>query len=517
MFFPRVDRSSALLRSVTFSVTLCCLTCCAATVAEPTPARAVLLWDSAAMQGTRDAKLGAPVVARALAIVHTCMYDAWAAYDERAVGTQLGGALRRPASERTIANKEQAISYAAYRALVDVLPVDTNSVYMPLMKQLGYDPSDDSTDIETPTGIGNVACAAVLEFRHHDKSNQLGDLSSGNSASGNLAQGPYSDWTGYRPVNSPGTVPAHAPFAKPLNPERWQPLTYTDATGNLVSQMFSGVQWCYVTPFALTKGDEFRSAVELGPFRYGSPGYQEQAEELVAISASLTDEQKMISEYWSDGPNSEQPPGHWALLAQYVSERDHHTLDDDVRMFFVLSNALFDASIAAWDAKREYDSVRPITAIPFLFRGKAIRSWGGPGKGTVEMDGSQWIPYQPATFPTPPFPDYVSGHSTYSAAGARILELWTGSDRFGQSVTLPAGSSKIEPGATPAHAVTLHWETFTDAADQAGMSRRYGGIHFRAADLAGRLLGRLVAFEAWKKAQRYFGSSASEPDARAAN
>ena len=79
----------------------------------------ILQWDSAALQGIRDAKLGAPVVARALAIVHTCMYDAWAAYDERAVGTQLKDALRRPVSERTSSNKEQAISYAAYRALAD--------------------------------------------------------------------------------------------------------------------------------------------------------------------------------------------------------------------------------------------------------------------------------------------------------------------------------------------------------------------------------------------------------------
>jgi hypothetical protein len=89
-----------------------------------------------------------------------------------------------------------------------------------------------------------------------------------------------------------------------------------------------------------------------------------------------------------------------------------------------------------------------------------------------EGDGSQWIPYQSATFPTPPFPDYVSGHSTYSAAAARILELWTGSDRFGDSVTLLVGSSKIEPGITPSHPVTLRWETFTDAANEAGISRR---------------------------------------------
>ncbi len=451
-----------------------------------------LRWDSAALRGIRDAKLGAPVVARALAIVHTCMYDAWAAYDERAVGTQLGDALRRPASERTLANKEQAISYAAYRALADVLPVDTNSVYIPLMKQLGYDPSDDSTDIETPTGIGNVACAAVLEYRHHDKSNQLGDL----------AQGPYSDWTGYAPVNAPSPVPARA---APSDPNHWQPLTYVNSTGDLMTQRFVGAQWSQVTPFALTSGDEFRPLIGgFGPATYGSKEYQEQAEELVAISAALTDKQKMIAEYWNDGPNSEQPPGHWALFAQWVSARDHHSLDDDVKMFFVLSNAIFDAGIAAWDAKRTYDSVRPVTAIPFLFRGKTIHAWGGPGKGTIEMDGSQWIPYQAATFPTPPFPDYVSGHSTYSAAAARVLELWTGSDHFGDSVTLPAGSSKIEHGTTPGSALRLQWDTFTDAASEAGISRRYGGIHFRAADLAGRLLGRVVAAQAWTMAQDYF-------------
>jgi hypothetical protein len=447
-------------------------------------------WNSATLQGIREAKLGAPVVARALAIVHTCMYDAWAAYDERAVGTQLGGALRRPASERTLANKEQAISYAAYRALVDVLPVDTNSVYIPLMKRLGYDPNDDSTDIETPTGIGNVACAAVLEYRHHDKSNQLGDL----------AQGPYSDWTGYAPVNTPSPVPARA---EPGDPNRWQPLTYVNSTGDLMAQRFIGAQWSQVTPFALTSGDEFRPLIGR-PAPYGSKEYREQAEELVAISAGLTDKQKMISEYWSDGPYTEQPPGHWALFAQWISQRDHHSLDDDVKMFFVLSNVIFDAGIAAWDAKRAYDSVRPITAISFLFRGKTIRAWGGPGKGTIEIDGSQWLPYQQASFPTPPFPDYVSGHSTYSAAAARILELWTGSDRFGDQIILAAGSSRIEPGITPANPVTLHWETFTDAANQAGMSRRYGGIHFRSADLAGRLLGRVVAFNAWQKAQSYF-------------
>jgi hypothetical protein len=460
---------------------------------------AVMRWDSAVLQGLRDAKLGAPMVGRALAIVHTCMYDAWAAYDERAVGTQLGGALRRPASERTLANKEQAISYAAHRALVDVLPVDTNSVYIPLMKQLGYDPSDNSTDIETPTGIGNVACTAVLEFRHHDKSNQLGDL----------AQGPYSDWSNYRPVNAPGTIPATFLFGKPLNPEHWQPLTYTDSAGNLVLQMFSGAQWCYVTPFAMTAGDQFRSLIEPGPPKYESPGYQQQAQELITISAGLDDEQKMIAEYWSGEGKTEQAPGHWMRIAQWVSERDHRTLDDDAKMFFALSNAMLDTSIAAWDAKRAYDSVRPITAIPLLFHGKTIRAWGGPGKGTIEMDGGKWIPYQTVTSPTPPFPEYVSETSTYSAAAATVLQFFTGSDRFGDSVTFPAGGSKIEPGVTPAHPVTLRWETFTDAANEAGVPQQYAGTNFRGSDLAGRALGKAVATQAWSKAQSYFDGTVS--------
>jgi uncharacterized protein DUF6851/vanadium-dependent haloperoxidase-like protein len=460
----------------------------------------VIRWNNAALQGVRDAKLGAPAVARALAIVHTCMYDAWSAYDDRAVGTQLHGALRRPQSERTIANQQQAISYAAYRALVDVMPVDADFVYTPLMKKLGYDPADNSTDIETPTGIGNVTCAAVLEFRHHDKSNQLGDL----------APGQYSDWTGYLPANKPSGVPVTASVT---DQNRWQPLTYVDSAGNLVTQRFVGAHWGSVTPFALSSGNQYRWLVKLsGPAIYGSSEYQEQAEELVQISAGLTDKQKMISEYWSDGPNSEQPPGHWSLFAQFVSDRDHHSVDDDVKMFFALTNAIFDAGIAAWDAKRAFDSVRPVTAISLLFHGKTIRAWGGPGRGTTEMDGSHWAPYQPTSFPTPPFPEFVSGHSSYSAAAAQILRLWTRNDNFGDSVVLPAGSSKIEPGLVPSQPVILKWPTFTDASNEAGMSRRYGGIHFRGADLAGRLLGRLVALEAWSRAQSYFDGTAMRPE-----
>ena len=118
-------------------------------------------WSNATLQAIRVSKIGPPMVARALAIVNTCVYDAWAAYDPFAVGTQLGGALRRPAAEQTEANKEKAISFAAYHALVDLFGPQ-KAYFDALMISFGYDPTDNSTDTTTPVGIGNVCSAAII-------------------------------------------------------------------------------------------------------------------------------------------------------------------------------------------------------------------------------------------------------------------------------------------------------------------------------------------------------------------
>src|SRR5207247_11371576 len=92
----------------------------------------------------------------------------------------LGGALRRPPPERTLANINTAISFAAYRAAVDLFPGDRASVFDPLMRRLGLDPANATTDLSSPEGVGNVAAQAVLEYRHHDGANQLGDEPGGN-------------------------------------------------------------------------------------------------------------------------------------------------------------------------------------------------------------------------------------------------------------------------------------------------------------------------------------------------
>jgi hypothetical protein len=449
----------------------------------------VIKWDSAALEAVRRTHPGPPMVARELAVVHTAMYDAWAAYDANAVGTRLGNSLRRPANERTNENKKRAVSYAAYRVLNDLF-LSVPQVFDSVMQQLGFDGADVSTDITTPTGIGNVAAAAVIAFRHHDGSNQLGDL----------APGAYTDYTGYVPVNTPDQV---------NDPNRWQPLLVQDAQGATTTQKFIAPHWGMVIPFALTSGAQFRPAAV--PKLYPSQGYTDQAQELITISANLTDEQKTIVEYWADGPGTELPPGHWALFAQRVSRRQHYGIDDDAKMFFALTNAMLDASIAVWDCKRAFDYVRPITAIRFLMAGKQISAWGGPFKGTQTILGEHWQPYQLGAQPTPAFPEFSSGHSAFSAAGAEILKSYTGSDAFNESATIKAGSSQVERTTVPAADVTLAWATFSDAANQAGMSRRYGGIHFKEGDLQSRAMGRAVGAQVWAKAQTYFSGTTTGP------
>ena len=434
-------------------------------------------WDAVALQAIRDTRPGPPMVARALAITHTAIFDAWAAYDAKAVGTRLGASLRRPAPERTDFNKKTAISYAACRALADLFPAQIAKLDAK-MYALGYDPTNKSVDTSTAVGIGNVAAAVLLEYRHHDGSNQLGDLSASHV--------PYSDYTGYAPVNTPDAI---------SDPSHWQPLRVSDGHGGTVVQTFIAPHWGKVKPFALTSTDQFRPGP---PVAISSAAFRTQVDQIIQYTRYLDDRQKAIAEYWADGPASELPPGHWAMFATFVSNRDKHTLDDDAKLFFAMTNAVFDGGIVAWEAKRFYDYVRPVTAVHYLYAGQTLPYYDGQ-----VVAGEAWQPYQVATSVTPPFAEYISGHSIFSRSAAEVLRNFTGSDSFGNQATIPAGSSRVQPGTVPAHDVTLYWATFTEAADEAGISRRYGGIHFVQGDLVSRELGAKVGHLAWQKALNY--------------
>jgi len=458
-----ITASSAGLPSITFT---------ASGDAGQPQVNVVIRWNDALLQAVKNTQTPPSIASRALAIVHTAMFDAWAAYDAVALGTQTGATLRRPEAERTDANKEAAIGFAAYRTLVDLFPTQV-ALFDALMTQSGFDATDLSTDTATPSGIGNTAAAKILEFRHSDGANQLGDL----------APGAYADYTGYAPVNDPDTL---------SNPARWQPLRLL--TG--VTQVFLTPQWGKVTPFAI--GASRAKLLPKPPAKFPGKPYAKESNDLLTLSAALNDTTKAIATYWADDEGSVTPPGHWFKFAQQISARDKHTLDDDVKLFFALGNAVMDAGIICWDCKTTYDSVRPISAIRSMNKGITVNAWGGAGIGTVNILGETWQPY----IATPAFAEYVSGHSTFSAAAAQILRSFTKKDTFGGAAIVPAGSVLIEPN-TPAHDVTLTWKKFSDAANEAGMSRRYGGTNFKDGDMNGRKLGKLVGTLVWKKALEF--------------
>jgi PAP2 superfamily len=475
---------------------------------HPSPSPAYALLDIALEATAREhLRNGArPTVgSRMLGIVVTSMYDAWAAYDGKAAGTRLGDRLRRPLSERTLENKKKALAFAVLRSLLYNFPEDKIWIEG-RFKEYGIDPADVSENPATPQGIGNLAAGAVIAYRRNDGSNQHMD-EAGTGAK------PFSDYTYYAPVNSPNKI---------IDPDKWQQIPFLDAQGKTFYPGFLTPHWYRVKPFGLKSSDQFRAPP---PPLIGSEQIKQETEECVRYNGSLTLEQKAVVEFMRDGPKSTGQSGHWLRFAQDLSRRDQYGIDQDVKLFFVVGNVAMDAFIAAWETKRYYNTSRPWTLIRHYYAGQKIVGWKGPGKGVATTPAEQWIPYSPAVFPTPPFPGYVSGHSTVSAACAKTLELFSGNDHFGFKERRKAGaltepnltgpviqqvegkSSDKSPDSTD---VVLNLPTFTATAEMAGISRIMGGYHIQADNVAGLEMGRKVAQFLWPIFQTYFNGTAGK-------
>ncbi|MDA0932034.1 MAG: phosphatase PAP2 family protein [Planctomycetota bacterium] len=482
-----------------------------AAVAADAPRSAAYRWLDAVLDAcAKDVeRVGAmpTILSRQMAIPMTAMFDAWAAFDDVAVGTVHGGALRRPPPERTRAHQEEAIAYAVYRTAVDQLPHFATELEAALRAE-GFDPANVTRDPASPAGVGNLVADAVLASRHRDGANQLGDEPGG-------ANVPYADYTMYLPVNPPDQI---------LDPDRWQPIPFDDGAGGEVVLGFLTPHWYRVRPFALDSAAQFRPGP---PPLVGSEQLAAEVRECIEMNASLDPEQKAVVEFMRDGPQSTGQSGHWLRFAQAISARDRQDLDADVKLFFTIANVAMDAFIAAWDSKRYYDSSRPWTLVRHLHAGETLKGWLGPGKGVGDVPASSWHPYSPSTFVTPPFPGYVSGHSCVSGACAKALELFTGSDRCGLVEERHAGDL-TEPGFTcremqqldgrplaellgePGMScdVALQLPTFSEVAELAGISRVLGGYHIQADNVAGLELGRNVATFTWPRIRAYFDGSA---------
>jgi hypothetical protein len=503
-------------------------------VKPPCPGDDVILkWDDELLQAVRanPAATGPTVTARALGVLHTATYDAWAAYDPIAKVTRPDGPGQQAKAAITPDNKSKAISFAAYRVLLDLFPArkgDFDAQMQELVlnpDDLGdFDPANPSKTVSTPAGVGNKAAYAVLAFRHTDGSNQTLDTKGTADPGDDTISYPYPACTPmvttncYSPVNDWNNL---------VDPWKWQPLCVLTAAGlaagyppirdpsastcpdgtattsHYTLQRALTPQWGKIASFASLSAIGYKVP---GPPKNPDGSYSTtDIETALADTSNLDDVKKAKAEYWADGPRTEFPPGHTAVFAQALSRKRGYSLDTDVQLFFALGNAMLDASIASWREKYKWDFVRPVTAIRNHYTDD-ITSWLGPGHNPSFglVPPAQWMPYQALTVVTPGFPEYVSGHSTFSGASSQIFLGFTGSDGFNASVTIPAGSLKIEPpGTTPTADVTLSWPTFTAAADEAGWSRRYGGIHFYSGDVHGRMLGKAVGSNAWSKAQAY--------------
>lgn len=485
-------------------------------------------WNELALTAIREGSAKPTPTAFQLFVTHTAIYDAWAAYDEDAIG--LYTHIFRPLSEHNDANKIEAISYAAFNALTTLFP-DQTDLFSDYMDELGFDTSVSTTNPVSAAGVGNAAAEGAFAARAGDGSDYEND---------------FADVSGYVPVNSPDPDADNAPGGADFDPNRWQPLrvpngTLTDANGvpiadnddpsTYTDQVVLTPNWADVTPFALTSGDQLRPegppllgdfgqyTDALGNVTTGDQAYRDQFTEVLETSAALTDEQKVIAEFWADGPRTESPPGHWNQFAQDLSKREGYGIDDDVKMLFALNAAIFDASIATWEAKNFYDYIRPQSAIRDLYFDEEVDAWAGPNQGTQTILGQEWQPYQNTTFVTPPFQEYVSGHSTFSAASAAVLTEYTGSDAFYDGVTVGnydlngdgeldllgefvALDLAFEDYNGPP--IVLQWDTLGEAADEAGISRIYGGIHIQDGDLRGREVGRDIADITYDKATELF-------------
>lgn len=374
-------------------------------------------WNEVMLQAIRNDATTPPMASRNMAIVQTAVFDAVNAIHRGYQPYHYTGLVAPGTSA------DAAAMTAAYHTLVNLYPAQQSMLSGAYSAGLAAIP--DGLPKSQGIALGQTVAGSMLTLR---------------SADGAGAVVPYTPGTG--PGVWQPTAPAYAPALLP--------------------------QWGGVTPFAMTSGGQFRPP---GPPSLTSATYAaefNQVKELGArFNSTRTADQTQIATFWVDGPGTVTPPGHWNVIAQQVVSTSGMSLEESARLFALLNLAVADAAIVAWDCKYIDNFWRPITAI-----------WqaGADGNPLTDADAN-WLPL----LTTPPFPEYISGHSTFSGASAEILALFLGSDEF----QLTIGSDGM-PG------VMRSFESFSAAANEAGMSRIYGGIHFMSANEHGLEAGQLL-------------------------
>lgn len=375
---------------------------------------AVSTWNAAHLRAIVLAQTAPPYAARNLAIVQAAVFDAVNGIEQQYEPYLV------TAQAPSGADPTAAVAAAAHRALSALYPLQQATFDALLSSSLATVANGQAkTD-----GItwGQAVADQIVAWRSNDGS---------------------STFVNYTPGTSPG---------------EWQP-TPSGFEPALLPQ------WPGVMPFVMTSGSQFRPS---GPPSLDSAAYAADLNEVQAygsrISAVRTAEQTEIARFWADGGRTFTPPGHWNQIAAQFTSQPNRTLIENARLFALLDIALADAGIVSWDAKYAFNFWRPITAI------QRADLDGNP----ATVKDQNWLPL----LTTPPFPEYTSGHSTFSGAASTVLDALIGPTA--QFSTMSLGL----PG------VYRSFTGFTQAANEAGQSRIYGGIHFQTANQDGLASGR---------------------------
>ena len=447
----------------------------------PPPAtdNAVLRWNAALLEAVRAVRLAPPMTARALAIAHTC--------DVRRLGRLRSTVPTAPASaarcasrsaERTLANKTSAVSYAAHRALLRSVPDAGRRASIATLRDLGLDPLDGSTGAgDRRPASATPPATRCIAVRHADGANQLGDLNGGP---------PYSDYTGYAPVNDPEHLPRSGALAAAARRRRHG----------------AGVPRAALAP--------------RGPVRAGDGGRVPAAAAGDAGHAPSTCARPRRSRAFS--AQLDRPPeGHRGILGGRPGDRDAARATGrcsrrGCRAAIATASTttwccssrsatrMLDASIAVWDAKVFYDYVRPVSAVR-----SRLRRPGDRGVGAVRSRARDSSPASSSVHTSPRRPSPSTPRATARSARPRrrccaCSPAARASARRWSSRPAPRRSSLA---STPAKPVALSWRTFDDAADEAGLSRRLGGIHFRDGDSASRAMGKAIGRRVFREVLRH--------------
>ena len=391
----------------------------AATASSPilsvTRANQAIVWNSIALQAVRNAAIQAPNSARDLAIVAISVYDAVNAVDLKYASY---GDVTAQVSGRTSA--AAAAAAAAETALAGLFPQQSATLTAELSATMAAIPASKGRDLGV--ALGTSVANQILASRANDGSNVTVQYVPGT--------GPDS-WV--------PTPPAYKPAVDP--------------------------QWGAVTPFALSSGSQFQPPP---PPSITSVEYAQEVNQVETLggttSSVRTAAETASARFWSDLAGTFDPPGHWNQITEIAAIKAQSNLEDSARAFALVDIALADAGIEAWGVKYTYNTARPVTI---------IRD-GADGLNPAITADPTWSPL----WATPAFPSYISGHSTFSAAAAAVLDSLYGTH-----------FSFTDPGDPTENLTPENFTSFDAAAQAAGMSRIYGGIHFMSDNLDGLLVG----------------------------